>query len=131
RLVLAGDAAHAMSPQLGQGVNMALMDALALRDALRAHRDHDAALQAYVAQRRAHVAIYHFWSRWVTPVFQYDRDTLARARDVLFKPMGNLPVGRGHMLRVLSGTQRGWLGKLGLSPGFIDAMAAQDAARIC
>jgi 2-polyprenyl-6-methoxyphenol hydroxylase-like FAD-dependent oxidoreductase len=131
RLVLAGDAAHAMSPQLGQGVNMALMDALALRDALRAHRDHDAALQAYVAQRRAHVAIYHFWSRWLTPLFQSDRDTLARARDVLFKPMGNLPVGRGHMLRVLSGTQRGWLGKLGLSPGFIDAMAAQDAARIC
>lgn len=131
RLVLAGDAAHAMSPQLGQGVNMALMDALALRDALRAHRDRDAALQAYVAQRRAHVAIYHFWSRWLTPLFQSDRDTLARARDVLFKPMGNLPVGRGHMLRVLSGTQRGWLGKLGLSPGFIDAMAAQDAARIC
>lgn len=130
RLVLAGDAAHAMSPQLGQGVNMALMDALALRDALRAHSDRDAALQAYVAQRRAHVAIYHFWSRWLTPLFQSDRDTLARARDVLFKPMGNLPVGRGHMLRVLSGTQRGWLGRLGLSPAFIDAMAAQDAARI-
>ncbi|MEG2804940.1 NAD(P)/FAD-dependent oxidoreductase [Stenotrophomonas sp.] len=128
RLVLAGDAAHAMSPQLGQGVNMALMDALALRDALRAHPQRDAALQAYAAQRRAHVAIYHFWSRWLTPLFQSDRDTAARARDLLLKPLGDLPGGRGHMLRVLSGTQRGWLGKLGLSPGFIDAMAAHGEA---
>lgn len=127
RLVLAGDAAHAMSPQLGQGVNMALLDALALRDALRAHRGRDAALQAYAAQRRAHVAVYHFWSRWLTPLFQSERDTVARARDVLFKPMGRMPVGRGHMLRVLSGTQHGWLGKLGLSAGFIDAMAASSS----
>ncbi|MGE8214870.1 MAG: FAD-dependent oxidoreductase [Stenotrophomonas maltophilia] len=130
RLVLAGDAAHAMSPQLGQGVNMALMDALALRDALRAHADRDAALQAYAAQRRAHVAVYHFWSRWLTPLFQSERDMAARARDLLLKPLGDLPGGRGHMLRVLSGTQRGWLGTLGLSPGFFAAMAERNAARI-
>lgn len=121
RLVLAGDAAHAMSPQLGQGVNMALMDALALRDALRAHGALEAALQAYQVQRRAHVAIYQYWSRWLTPLFQSNRDALARARDVLFQPMGRMPGGRGHMLRVLSGTQRGWLGRLPLSPGFVDA----------
>lgn len=122
RLVLAGDAAHAMSPQLGQGVNMALMDAMALRDALRAHGALEAALQAYQVQRRAHVAIYQYWSRWLTPLFQSDRDGLARARDVLFQPMGRVPGGRGHMLRVLSGTQRGWLGRLPLSAGFLAAL---------
>ncbi len=123
RLVLAGDAAHSMSPQLGQGVNMALIDALALRDALRSHRG-EAALQAYQAQRRAHVAVYQRWSRWLTPLFQSDRDLWARARDVLLGPMGRMPGGRGHMLRVLSGTQHGWFGKLPLEADFIAALAA-------
>ncbi|KRG70879.1 FAD-dependent oxidoreductase [Pseudoxanthomonas dokdonensis] len=123
RLVLAGDAGHAMSPQLGQGVNMALMDAMALRDALRAGVDIDAALALYQQQRQAHVAIYQFWSRWLTPLFQSDRDNVARVRDLAFLPLGRLPGGRGHMLRVLSGTQHGLFGKLKLEPGFMQVLA--------
>ncbi|WP_445393144.1 FAD-dependent oxidoreductase [Stenotrophomonas pavanii] len=131
RMVLAGDAAHSMSPQLGQGVNMALLDAVALRDAVRTHGAAGEALQAYQAQRRAHVAVYQRWSRWLTPLFQSDRDAWAKARDVLLGPMGRLPGGRGHMLRVLSGTQHGWFGSLALDPAFIDALAtAADAAPI-
>ncbi|MBD9537790.1 FAD-dependent monooxygenase [Stenotrophomonas sp. STM01] len=122
RLVLAGDAAHSMSPQLGQGVNMALLDALALRDVLRAEDDVDVALARYQAQRKAHVGMYQFWSRWLTPVFQSDRDWVARARDLLFKPMGRMPGGRGHMLRVLSGTQHGLFGRLPLEEAFIAAL---------
>ena len=129
RLVLAGDAAHSMSPQLGQGVNMALMDALALRDALRSESSIDAALACYQAQRRAHVAVYQFWSRWLTPLFQSERDVVAKARDLLFKPMGQLPGGRGHMLRVLSGTQRGIFGKLPLAADFISELLEHDAGR--
>ena len=128
RLVLAGDAAHAMSPQLGQGVNMALLDALALRDALRTHGSGASALQAYQAQRRAHVAVYQRWSRWLTPLFQSERDAWARARDVLLGPMGRMPGGRGHMLRVLSGTQHGWFGAMALDPAFIEALSQAPAS---
>lgn len=126
RLVLLGDAAHAMSPQLGQGVNMALLDALALRDALRAEPGVSAGLAHYERARRRHVAIYQFWSRWLTPLFQSERDFAARLRDLAFLPLGRLPGGSGHMLRVLSGTQHGWLGRVGLEPAFIAAMAAGD-----
>jgi 2-polyprenyl-6-methoxyphenol hydroxylase-like FAD-dependent oxidoreductase len=124
RLTLAGDAAHAMSPQLGQGVNMALMDAMALRDALRDEERVDAALARYQRVRRRHVSIYHFWSHWLTPLFQSERDVVAKIRDLGMLPLGKLPGGNGHMLRILSGTQQGWLGKLALERGFIDALSA-------
>ena len=123
RWVLLGNAAHAMSPQLGQGVNMALLDAEALRDALRAQALPDA-LSTYARVRRRHVAIYQFWSRWLTPVFQSERDVIATARDVAFRPLGKLPGGRGHMLRVLSGTQQGVFGSIALAPEFVDALGA-------
>ncbi len=128
RLVMLGDAVHGMSPQLGQGVNMALMDALALRDGLRTHNDIPQALAAYQRQRQAHVGIYQFWSRWLTPIFQSDHDWVARARDIAFLPMGRVPGGRGHMLRVLSGTQQGFFHTLALQPEFLQTLC--DSARL-
>jgi 2-polyprenyl-6-methoxyphenol hydroxylase-like FAD-dependent oxidoreductase len=126
RAVLVGDAAHAMSPQLGQGVNMALADALALRDALRECPNPAAAFAAYERRRRDHLGIYHFWSRWLTPLFQSDRDRLAAMRDLVFHPLSRLPGGRGQMLRVLTGTRRGWLGTFPLDPAFVDALAERS-----
>ncbi|HYG05511.1 MAG TPA: NAD(P)/FAD-dependent oxidoreductase [Stenotrophomonas sp.] len=130
RLVLAGDAAHAMSPQLGQGVNMALLDAWALCRALREEASVADALPRYQRERQAHVAIYHFWSRWLTPLFQSERDIGARLRDAGMRPLGRLPGGRGHMLRVLSGTQHGWLGRLALAQEFLSALEAAPPAGV-
>jgi 2-polyprenyl-6-methoxyphenol hydroxylase-like FAD-dependent oxidoreductase len=52
RLVLLGDAAHAMAPNLGQGANSALVDAVVLGDALAGGGDVSAALGAYETRRR-------------------------------------------------------------------------------
>ncbi|MEX1827416.1 FAD-dependent oxidoreductase [Luteibacter sp. CQ10] len=106
RLVVIGDAAHAMSPQLGQGVNMALLDAMALAEALREHDAVDAALHAYRRERQAHVRTYQRLSRWLTPLFQSDRTWLGHGRDALFGPLGRLPGSRGNALSILTGEAR-------------------------
>ncbi|HEV2680683.1 MAG TPA: FAD-dependent monooxygenase, partial [Rhodanobacter sp.] len=97
-----------MSPQLGQGVNMALLDAAALADALSESATVDAALSCYSRCRRSHLAVYQRLSRWLTPLFQSDRDGLAWLRDVGFGPLGRMPLARGQMLKILTGTKMGW-----------------------
>jgi 2-polyprenyl-6-methoxyphenol hydroxylase-like FAD-dependent oxidoreductase len=53
KLVLLGDAAHAMAPNLGQGANSALVDAAVLLDELRRADDLPTALAAYQKRRRS------------------------------------------------------------------------------
>jgi 2-polyprenyl-6-methoxyphenol hydroxylase-like FAD-dependent oxidoreductase len=107
--VFIGDAAHGMSPQLGQGVNMALLDAEALADALRTETNLAQALARYARARKGHVAVYQALSRWLTPLFQSDASMLATLRDRAFGPFGRLPLARREMLKILTGTKRGWL----------------------
>lgn len=108
RVVFVGDAAHAMSPQLGQGVNMALLDAEALADALAAHIEPAPALADYARRRRDHMAVYQRLSRWLTPLFQSHRDGLAWWRDLSFHPLSRLPFARGQTLKILTGTKKAW-----------------------
>lgn len=81
KAVLLGDAAHAMSPQLGQGVNLALCDALALADALAVTGDLSKAFAGYAHARRNHIWFYTLASRWLTPLFQSDVPGFGLARD--------------------------------------------------
>jgi hypothetical protein len=81
-----------------------------------------AAPTRYERERQAHARIYQFWSRWLTPLFQSERDIAAWVRDLTFIPMAKLPLSRGQMLRVLTGTQKGWFGRLRLPEDFLDAI---------
>jgi 2-polyprenyl-6-methoxyphenol hydroxylase-like FAD-dependent oxidoreductase len=58
RMVAIGDAFHAASPQLGQGANMALLDAQVLAHALSSMSDLQSALVLYGRRRRRQMVYY-------------------------------------------------------------------------
>ncbi|MEQ9617427.1 MAG: NAD(P)/FAD-dependent oxidoreductase [Phycisphaerales bacterium] len=109
RIVYLGDAAHAMSPQLGQGVNLALMDARALANRLGGGGELSKSLAAYERDRRAHVRFYRLASRWLTPLFQSDADALAPMRDAVMERLCRIGYTRDEMLRSLCGAKTGVL----------------------
>ena len=109
RVVLLGDAAHATSPQLGQGCNLALCDAAALADALAENERLDDALDAYTRARREHLAFYQLATRALTPLFQSDFEPLALLRDFATPLATRAAFVRREMIRAMAGTKTGWL----------------------
>ena len=106
-VVFLGDAAHATSPQLGQGVNLALWDAMTLADAIAATPELDAALAAYTQARRRHLNYYQFATRALTPLFQSDARVLGWIRDRLFPMSRWLGPVRRRMVTTMAGLDRG------------------------
>ncbi|MFM7336278.1 MAG: FAD-dependent oxidoreductase [Tabrizicola sp.] len=80
-----GDAAHRASPQLGQGANMALLDAFALSRML--HLPLDEALPAYHRSRRWHLGLYQTLSAAFTPQYQSHSRVLPALRDRFLSPL--------------------------------------------
>jgi 2-polyprenyl-6-methoxyphenol hydroxylase-like FAD-dependent oxidoreductase len=107
RQVFVGDAAHAMSPQLGQGTNLALLDASALCAALAEPVRLSIALERYSRRRRHHLDFYQFASRWLTPLFQSDLQALGPMRNLAMNLACGLPLFRAEMLRTMAGIKRG------------------------
>ncbi len=110
-VVVLGDAAHAMSPQLGQGCNLALWDAAVLADCVAAaeaaHAGVPAALDAYSRARHGHLGWFQLATRWLTPLFQGDSRALGWLRDA-FMPIGaRLPWVRRLMIASMCGTATG------------------------
>lgn len=110
-VVYLGDAAHATSPQLGQGCNLALWDAMVLADVLAEEPHHlDRALHRYDHARKDHLAYYQVATRSLTPFFQGDVALLGVLRDALMPLCQRVPFMRRMMTEAMLGLSEGFLG---------------------
>ncbi len=89
RVALLGDAAHAMTPNLGRGACTAIEDAASLARLLAAHRDDIAtALEEYDAERRPHATKLIRRSRLVGDLGQLENRAALAARDTALRIIG-------------------------------------------
>jgi salicylate hydroxylase len=86
RVVLMGDAAHAMVPHQGQGANQTIEDAIALADCLADADPIDpaSALRRYADRRRGRTAAVQRWSRRTADLMHVPDGPEQAARDALF-----------------------------------------------
>lgn len=109
-----GDAWHSASPQLGQGANMALLDAWALASAIASHATVPEALHAASRHRADHVGLYQWLTAVFTPVYQSDGVAIPWLRDRVIGPLSRLRAINRLQAHVVSGLFGLSLERLGL-----------------
>ncbi|MGI9516235.1 MAG: FAD-dependent oxidoreductase [Pirellulaceae bacterium] len=109
RIVFLGDAAHATSPHLGQGVNLGLEDARCFVDALQSTGDFQGACRLFSKQRRRKLRYYSQLTHMLTPFFQSHGRVRGTLRNIFLPWFPRTPFVRREMIRTLSGYKNGWL----------------------
>jgi 2-polyprenyl-6-methoxyphenol hydroxylase-like FAD-dependent oxidoreductase len=131
RLIHIGDAWHSASPQLGQGANMALLDAWAVAAGLRTGKSLAEALRLAAGWRSDHVRLYQAITAAFTPLYQSDGALAPMLRDQLLARIGRAwPVARIQALLV-TGLFGAPLAMLGLSMPDYGALLTASSTSAC
>ena len=110
RVLFLGDAAHATSPHLGQGVNLGLEDAECFADCLSETGEFHDACRQFHRRRARKIRFYQQLTRILSPFFQSHGRWKGVARNLALPWLPRLPYVRKQMIRTLCGTKNGWLG---------------------
>lgn len=124
RLIHIGDAWHSASPQLGQGANMALLDAYGLAKGLESDGPLQNRLEHAASLRAGHVKLYQALTWAATPLYQSERVWHALLRDIVLTPAGRIPPAPRIQARLVSGLVGDPLGRLGLAIADYPALLA-------
>jgi salicylate hydroxylase len=103
RIFHIGDSWHCTSPQLGQGANMALIDAAALSEAMENAGNFSEIQRKYRYLRSDHVKLYQLLSLVFTPLYQSDNALLPVIRDLIIHNSGRWPLVRSLIAKLVSG----------------------------
>jgi 2-polyprenyl-6-methoxyphenol hydroxylase-like FAD-dependent oxidoreductase len=109
RVVFVGDAGHAIPPHLGQGANLALMDAETLAQSLSREATPAEAFKKYAQLRRAQLHFYTSALTLLTPLVQSPHRVFDYVRDFSLSMVHTLPTLRRHVWHGVTGQKRGWL----------------------
>jgi 2-polyprenyl-6-methoxyphenol hydroxylase-like FAD-dependent oxidoreductase len=108
--VFLGDAAHANSPHLGQGLNFAMLDAYRFAVALEELGDWRQAGKRFLQEQRDHSRYYRFVTALLTPYFQSDGRWRGIFRDLTLPVLYRTPIVRQQMALTMTGLKSGFLG---------------------
>ena len=111
RVLAIGDCAHSMSPQLGQGANMGLVDARAIAQALGSGEavHWPDIFSKYSEWRSEHLGYYQSASRHLTPLFQSSSSITPIIRDMALLAAQHIGFARKHAATTLIGGKTGWI----------------------
>ena len=128
RFIAIGDAWHSASPQLGQGANMALLDAWSLARGLEHGRTLGEALRLAHGWRHDHVWLYQWVTKMFTPLYQSDKRWHAVVRDRVLAPLSQMWPVSVVQAQLMSGLFGFPLAPLGLTPPDYEALLASSSA---
>lgn len=112
RVILLGDAAHAMSPHLGQGANLSLLDAESLARHLASEPTVELALRRHARERFWQTRFFSILSRVLGPFFQGRSRVLGMGRDWVLPILNTIPWFRRQMELSLAGSKSGFFDRV-------------------